>query len=274
MPTPTQYDFTQQVDYSSVLVLQIQQSSISTALDHIDTSGSGPTMSVMIWFKDVLSTADQTTLNSVMAAYVNVAPPPVIPSVAVSNVPVVTTQYELNNKDLKLARASGEIDPTTSSVLISMQIPGAWGTGPGRYIEGGYAITEDYDKDDYCLIWVSDDDRNIAMTVALAMNPSATTPVADSVIQGMGVVPGIGFAMPNYPVVKTYYDDNVASANAGWYFWPLAQGDGLPPVGETEVESIAGYAFGPSGLYLKIQYSRATKTTGGIRINFSWARLG
>ena len=59
--------------------------------------------------------------------------------------------------------------------------------------------------------------------------------------------------------IKTYYDEDVqaeglTNQNPGWYFWPLAQGDSLQPVGETEVESIAGYAFGPSGLYLKCQY--------------------
>jgi hypothetical protein len=81
MPTLTQYDFTQEVDYSSVLASNIQASSIATALDHIDTSGSGPTMAVMVWFKDVLSNTDQTTLNTVMAAYVNTAPPTTIPSV-------------------------------------------------------------------------------------------------------------------------------------------------------------------------------------------------
>lgn len=274
MPTLTEYDFVQQVDYTDLLTNNIRQSSISTSLDHIDTSGLGPTMAVTVWFKDVLSTPDETTLDSIMSSYTNPSPKSSVPSVSISNSPVVTTQYELNNKDLKLARAVGEIDPSTSSALITMKIPGSWGTGAGRYIEGGYAITEDYDKDDYCLIWVSDDDRNIAMMVALAMNPSATAPVADAVIQGMGVVPGIGLAMPNYPTIKTYYDDEVGSGNAGWYFWPIAQGDSLPPVGETEVESIAGYAFGPSGLYLKVQYCRTTKTTGGIRINFSWARMG
>ena len=50
-------------------------------------------------------------------------------------------------------------DGTTTSVTLSMKIPGAFGTGPGRYIEGGYGISEDYNKDDYILIWVSDDDE-------------------------------------------------------------------------------------------------------------------
>lgn len=74
MATLTQYNFTQQVDYPNVLVSNIQASSISIALDHIDTLGSGAGMIVSVWFKDILPTADQDTLNSVMAAYKNVAP--------------------------------------------------------------------------------------------------------------------------------------------------------------------------------------------------------
>jgi hypothetical protein len=74
MPVMTEYDFTQQVDYPSVLVANIQASSISTPLVNIETSGSGPTMAVSLFFSDVLSSIDQTTLNSVMAAYVNSLP--------------------------------------------------------------------------------------------------------------------------------------------------------------------------------------------------------
>lgn len=82
MPTLTSYAFTQQVDYTAGLALLIQQSSIATALDHIDTSGSGPTMSVLVWFKDVLSTTDSATLTALMAAYTNPAAPiPKPPSV-------------------------------------------------------------------------------------------------------------------------------------------------------------------------------------------------
>lgn len=184
---------------------------------------------------------------------------------------LVTTLYELNNKDLKLARDCAEVD-NTCTALITMKVPGIAGSGDGRYIEGGYATTEDYDKDDYSLVWVSDDDRIIAMGIALAMDPAATTPISDSVIQSMGVIPGIGAAFPNYPVVKNFYDEDAPSDCQGWYFWPVAQGNSLPACGETEVEAIAGWAFCPSGFYLKIKYFRKTLTSGGIRINFWWAK--
>ena len=75
MATITEYDFTQQVDYPSVLVANIQASSISVPLISVETDGSGPTMAVTVWFSDVLSSADQTTLTGVMSAYVNSLPP-------------------------------------------------------------------------------------------------------------------------------------------------------------------------------------------------------
>ncbi len=71
MPTPTAYTYSIQNDFpnhavaSDRLTLEIQQSSIITALDHIDTSGDA----VNIWFKDVLSGGDQTTLTAVVHAH-------------------------------------------------------------------------------------------------------------------------------------------------------------------------------------------------------------
>lgn len=75
MATMKEYDFTQQVDFPSTLVENIQASSISVPLVNIETNGSGPTMEVSLFFQDVLPDADQTTLNSVMAAYVNTLSP-------------------------------------------------------------------------------------------------------------------------------------------------------------------------------------------------------
>jgi hypothetical protein len=74
MATMTEYDFTQQVDFPCVLVADIQASTISTPLVNVETVGSGPTMEVSLFFSDVLSAADQTTLNSVMSSYVNSLP--------------------------------------------------------------------------------------------------------------------------------------------------------------------------------------------------------
>lgn len=259
MPTPTQYNFTQEVDYPLVLQANIQSSSIATAFDHIDTLGTGSSMQVSVWFKDVLSSTDQTTLSSVMTAYTNVAPPVAIP--------VVTTQFELNNKDLKLAKMLASLpgDGSTTSATASVKIPGTPGSSDGRYIAGGYAISADYDADDWCDVWVEDKDRMIAWQMALASNPSATAPVADSVVQANGY--------PTYPVVKSYVDTELSVANQGWYFWPLANNGQATASGECEVEPLGGYGFIPAGLYICCSYNRLTKTSGSCRINLEWGKL-
>lgn len=263
MAVLTQYNFTQQVDYSTALTEKINQSSIVTALDHIETVGAGPTMNVDVWFKDVLSGDDETTLNSLMSGYTN--PPVPTPS------NVVTTQYELNDKDLKLAKTAAAVDPETGIATFRIRVPGDFGTGAGRYIAGGYGITEDYERDDYSIIYGSDDDRILCSLLGLPTDGSG-----DTIIQGMGVLPGplsaFG-ALPLYPTVKTYYDDECPTENQGWHFDPISMGT-ADPVGYLEVEPIAGYAYIPSGLYLKGQYIRPNKTTGGIRVDLFWGKKG
>jgi len=74
MAVVTTYNFTQEVDYPNLLVSNVQSSSISTPLINIETSGSGQTMSVSLVFSDVLSGADQATLNSIMSSYTNTIP--------------------------------------------------------------------------------------------------------------------------------------------------------------------------------------------------------
>ena len=265
----TQYDYAKTPIAIDRLTKEIQQSDIVTSLDHMNLFGAA----LNIFFKSDLSDADKTILDGIVTAHDGTPlPSNTLQPVSIQNIPVVTTQYELNDKDLKLARAMASVDSGTHSALISFKVPGTFGSD-GRYVAGGYATTEDYDKDDYALVWAADDDRMIAWAVALAMDPSATAPVSDDTIKGMGVIQGFGVAMPNYPMVKPYYDDAADMVNQGWYFWPTAQGNDLPPVGETEVEAIAGFAFMPSGLYLKVQYVRPeAKTTGSIRINFFWGK--
>ena len=77
MATTTKYtysistDITAQKLASSRLVAEIGASSIITALDRIDQSGDG----LDIWFKDVLSGGDETTLNGLVTAHSGVVLP-------------------------------------------------------------------------------------------------------------------------------------------------------------------------------------------------------
>lgn len=66
------YTYTQQVDYPLTLQTTIIAAALSSAtFDHIDTLGTGSTMLVSVWFDSSLSGGDQTTLNSILAAYTN-----------------------------------------------------------------------------------------------------------------------------------------------------------------------------------------------------------
>lgn len=73
MPTPTKYTYSISSDFSAgvatdALASEIETSSIVTVLDRIDTAGDD----CDVWFKDVLSGGDQTTLNSLVAAHAGV----------------------------------------------------------------------------------------------------------------------------------------------------------------------------------------------------------
>lgn len=265
----TTYSFTHTPIAVDRLTQEIQQSSITVALDHVNLYGAA----LDIVFKADLSTSEQTTLNGIVSAHSGVPLIQNIPTpVLVQNNPIVTTQYELNDKDLKLAKAMGTLDATTHQAVMYLKVPGTPGTTDGRYIAGGYAISEDYNKDDYVDVYAEDVDRIIAWGVALSINPNATAPVSDATVIAAGVIPGYG-AFPQYPIIKSYTDDEADAANRGWYFWPLAMGNSAAPAGECEVEPIGGYGFMPAGFYLKLIYIRPnTLTTGSCRVNFYWGK--
>jgi hypothetical protein len=71
MATQTSYSFTQKIDHPDVLTLAIQSSTIAPSLAYIEIPGDG---TVLLWFSDVLSDEDQTTLTSLMASYVDALP--------------------------------------------------------------------------------------------------------------------------------------------------------------------------------------------------------
>jgi len=171
----------------------------------------------------------------------------------------VITQYELNDKDLKLARMKSTISNVAGIGYCEMSIlsPGTFGAeNEGRYIAGGYALSDTYDADDYVTIFVEDTDRLIA---------AAYGGQTDAWMQA-------NTEYVNYPKIKSYTDDELSAGNEGWYFWPLAQGNSLPPVGECEIDPIGYYAFLPAGLYLKITVNRPNLTTGAVRVCLWWAK--
>jgi hypothetical protein len=184
----------------------------------------------------------------------------------------VTTQFEKNDKTTKLCKAKAQINAQTKTATILVKVPGVPGSGDGRFISGGFAIADDYDKDDYATARIKDEDRMLAWQVALAQDPNAIEPLSDAAMQAVGTLPEIG-DISKYPYIRSYTEEDLDPENEGWFFWPLAQGNNLPPVGETEVEALGGYGFLPSGFYLEINYIRQTLTTGTLRVNLEWGRL-
>lgn len=207
---------------------------------------------------------DQTDFET---NYKNDANKPLLPIIT-----TVTTQYEINNKDLKLAKGVVSLTVGQTSGTLSIKVPGTFGSSDGRWVAGGYAITEIYDPNDYVTVDIVDTDRCVAWAVALAMDPSATAPLADADIIAAGVLPGIGQAFPNYPLIKTYNDSEQPADNQGWFFWPLARGNGLSSCGECEVNPIGGYGFMPAGLYISLTYYRPCALAGSMRVNLDWGK--
>lgn len=187
----------------------------------------------------------------------------------------VFTQYEKDDKDLKLAKAKEVVNPSTSKATVSLKVPGTFGVDPdARFIAGGYGFISDYDSDDYVTCRCYDHDRKVAWAVALAQDPNATAPIPDEVIRQMGVLPApISRAFPDYPLAKGYTDDDLPEANRGWWTWPMPMGNNLQPMGECEVEPIGGYGKIPAGFYIDVTLHR-TKTTGWIQLCYFWGKKG
>lgn len=177
MPTPTKYSFGSAMDIPS-LVQQIVASAIVTVLDHIDVTGS----ETDVWFKDVLSSDDETALSAVVAAYVYVAPAPPPPL-------SVQTQFETANKTIKLACGEGDVG-SDSTATILVVVPGTPGSGDGRWLNSGEAFFDVATAGDKILgVWFVDHDN----------------------IMGGGVD----------TVVGSYTDDAAPTDNQGWYLPPV-----------------------------------------------------
>lgn len=109
----------------------------------------------------------------------------------------VTTQFEKDDKRLKLACAEAEFDQN-GEAEISIQVP----TG-GRYIAGGNAFTNAFGAGD---------------------KASAVSLVDVDNLLGYGA----------HTVLATYHDSDMPTANQGWFFEPKSNGTGwieIEPIG-------------------------------------------
>jgi len=182
MATETSYNFTlTQVD-TQALICQIRASSISTAVDYINTDGT----TVSIYFKDVLSDTDSATLTALVSAYAYVAP------VITYNPINVTTQFESNKYTLKLASISGLVQ-SDGSVTLLFKIPGTPGGTDGRYINAAEAFFDVATAGDRILgAWFVDHDNILGNGVDYVVG-SYTDDVAPSANQGWFLPSNRGF---------------------------------------------------------------------------------
>lgn len=183
MATETSYDFTVvQVD-SDALITQIRGSSISTAVDYINSDDG---TSVTIFFKDVLSDTDSATLSSLMASYVYVTP-----TTNSGPIPVIT-QFESTKYTLKLACVSQTVSSDGTATIL-FQIPGTPGGTDGRYINGAEAFFDVATPGDKILgAWFVDHD-NLLGSGADVVVGSYTDDIAPADNQGWYLPPNRGF---------------------------------------------------------------------------------
>jgi len=155
----------------------------------------------------------------------------------------VTTQYELNNKVLKLFKCVGAYDAVTNLCVLEIKVPETFnGVDPlnsnGRYVAGGYAFADGYKFGD-CLTKIE------IVDIDNVLGQGANT------------------------VLKTYTDDDADAANSGWYFWAALNGEG-----EIEIDPIGGYGFIPSGIYLRLTCQRASGSpANNVAVNIWWGKI-
>jgi hypothetical protein len=143
----------------------------------------------------------------------------------------VVTQFEKDDKRLKMACAEEEFDEA-GEVEISIAIP-----SDGRYIAGGNAFTNAFCPGDKVL--------------------SVSLVDVDNLL-------GYG---PN-TVLASYHDEDVPTANRGWYFEPKSNGTGW-----IEVEPIGGYGLLLGGTYLLLRFKKEAESTATkVFVNIWWGK--
>lgn len=226
----TTYSYTKTPIAIDRLTKEINTSAIITALDHMNLFGAA----LDIIFKADLSDGDKTILDGLVAAHDGTPlPSNASTPVEVVNTPVVTTQFELRNKTLKLAHGVADVDGTSGIATILLKIPGTPGSADGRWISSGIAFFDIHTPGDVVTgVYFTDEDNILG--------------------GGSGTVIG------------SYTDDDADAINHGW---------AIPPNGWVQCEAIGGYGFAPAGFYIKIIAKKAGDSPSGkFYCNFEWGK--
>lgn len=166
----------------------------------------------------------------------------------------VVTQLEKDDKGLRTFCAFQTTDEAGEAEFC-IPIP-----QPKRFIAYGDSEFEVRHFGDYVKhIEVTDLDRLIAWQVALAMDPEATEPVADAVIQAMTAEQLGNGPFPQYPSLGAYEErsfPNPMPANAKG---DIRAGMAMTfQYGITASEPVGGYGELPGGMYFRIVAQKAS----------------
>lgn len=149
----------------------------------------------------------------------------------------VTTQFEKNDKDLKICSAKADFDATTGECTIDIQVPGGDPSQIGRYIESGLAWCEPPEAGDR-ITWVA----------------------------GIDGPDGLMSGTP-YATLKTYHDEDMPDDLQGWYIPKTSRG--------ILMETLAGYGSLPGTMILRVKAKRVSPSTlGTFYMNIKWGKKG
>lgn len=217
MPSLTKYDFIQQVNYSATLSNAIQQSAIITALDHVETLGTGSEMIVSIWFKDVLSEDDLVILNLLMETYIdsNLTSSPTSFE--------VITQFEKRDKTIKLSHGECTVGEDGIATIL-LKIPGEAGSSDGRWISSGVAFFDVHTPGDKVIgVYFTDEDNVLGNGAGTIIGSYTDDEVPEQ---------NRGWAIPPNGWVKAEAIGGYGFAPAGFYIKVIALKAGESPSGK------------------------------------------
>lgn len=209
----TTYSYTKSPVAIDRLTVEVQQSSISVALDHMNLFGDA----LDVIFKADLSSDEQTTLAALVTAHGG-------QPLAINKPAEVVTQFEKRDKTLKLAHGEMTVDGTTGLATILIKIPGTPGSADGRWISSGTAFFDVHTPGDKVLAVRFTDEDNILGAGAGAVVGSYTDDDADEINQG--------WAMPPTGWIKCEAIGGYGFAPAGFYIKVVAKKSGDSPSGK------------------------------------------
>jgi hypothetical protein len=162
---------------------------------------------------------------------------------AIASAQEVVTQFEKNDKDLKCASATAQVDSQTGEVTLEILCPPS-----GRWIDEG-------------MTFFTSQEPNHVTSV------EAVTPVElpeNALYAGSPVIPA-GTA------IKAYHDEEVAEANQGWR---VPASPDYDDIGFLKLVAISGYGWFPGNLILRVKGKQkgTPPFSSWFTVNVKWGK--